>query len=227
VAFAKRFRSDGQEAPLDPTHDLDASLAAGVVADKRLVERIEPAAQHSQEALDEDDAFLASAAPEVWDYDVVNSRKDEFENAVRSSANILEFEVLDESEIEPADATGAVLRNSRLPEDTPADSTRRAAEGLAEPAGAGLDGLQIKNAGDPSLGLTAPGDPAADWAANTGPDGVPRGGIATRDLTDKSSTLRQPSSTETPEPSAGSDGVYPKRPQRAATHRAGRKKRSG
>lgn len=61
VAFEKRLQSDGHESPIDPTALLDEELADGVVAEKVFVERLEPDAQHSQETLDEDDAFLALA----------------------------------------------------------------------------------------------------------------------------------------------------------------------
>jgi hypothetical protein len=40
-------------------------------------------ARHPQETLDEDDAFLGSAVPEVWECEVVNERKDEFEDGLR------------------------------------------------------------------------------------------------------------------------------------------------
>src|SRR5437016_11319737 len=74
VAFQKRLQTDGQPSPLDATTELDSELADGVVAEKSFVERLESQAEHSQEVLDEDDAFLGLAATEVWEYDVVNGR---------------------------------------------------------------------------------------------------------------------------------------------------------
>ena len=68
VAFAKRFQSDGTESALDPSSELDIDIPDGVVASKEMVERFEPSAQHSQEVLDEDDAFLGLASAEVCEY---------------------------------------------------------------------------------------------------------------------------------------------------------------
>jgi hypothetical protein len=229
VAFAKRFETSGQASAMDPTTELDVYLADGVVAEKRFVERLEPAAQHSQEVLDEDDAFLASATPEVWEYEVVDSRKDEFEDAAKNAEGILEIQVVDETETSADEATGVLLsRNevrrretgaqdtelrggagvSATPDDGPAGRPTVDAsaggmapgrsrfgddevEGIGEPGGAGIDDLRVADASDPSLGLTEPGDPDSDWAANTGPTRAPGRGIETRDLTDRSSTLRQ------------------------------------
>ena len=74
VAFAKRVKSDGDPSSMQPSADLDAIIPDGVVAEKVFVEQLESEAQHSQEVLDEDDAFLGVAAPEVWEYDVVDAR---------------------------------------------------------------------------------------------------------------------------------------------------------
>ena len=59
VTFAKRFESDGEASRIDPTKFLD--LPEGVVQEKDIVETLEPESMHSQEVMDEDDAFLASA----------------------------------------------------------------------------------------------------------------------------------------------------------------------
>ena len=95
VAFAKRFRKDGQESQIDPTADLDVYLPDGVVVEKNFVERLESMAQHSQEVLDEDDAFLGRAGTEVWEYEIVNDRASEFEDALKNSQTVMEFEVID------------------------------------------------------------------------------------------------------------------------------------
>jgi hypothetical protein len=110
------------ESGIDPTVELDGYLPDGVVADKRIVERMSPAAQHSQEALDEDDGFLGSAAPEVWEYEVVNARKSEFEEAASHSEVVLEVEVVDESEITGHDVTTNPLAGEEPP---PGSSTER------------------------------------------------------------------------------------------------------
>ena len=52
-------------------------------------------AQHSQEVLDEDDAFLGRAGTEVWEYEIVNDRASEFEDALKNSQTVMEFEVID------------------------------------------------------------------------------------------------------------------------------------
>ena len=98
LAFEKRLRSDGQASSLDPTTKLDEELSDGIVAETVFVERLEPQAQHSQEVLDEDDAFLALAGTEVWEYEVVNFRKDEFDDGIRNSRVVFEYTVIDESE---------------------------------------------------------------------------------------------------------------------------------
>lgn len=96
VTFAKRFQSDGEPSSLEPSRELDVYLADGVVLDKALVEQFEPDAKHSQEVLDEDDAFLGMAAAEVWEYQVEDDRKQDFEDAIRNSGTVMEFEIIDD-----------------------------------------------------------------------------------------------------------------------------------
>lgn len=67
VAFVKRVQSDGNDSAMRPSAELDQNLPEGVVVEKVFIEQLETEAQHSQEVLDEDDAFLGSAAPEVWE----------------------------------------------------------------------------------------------------------------------------------------------------------------
>jgi hypothetical protein len=268
VVFSKRFTSEGRESPIDPTAELDGDLPDGVVAEKVFVERLEPLAQHSQEVLDEDDAFLGASAPEVWEYEVVDERVGEFMLAVRNSEVVMELDLLDESETTPDEATEVALGNgdsknpdapttesaelsraesgrprrprprapsrAELGEPSRAGSGVRAAdegpigeptvdpsaggmdpgkpyfgndqsEGIATPGAEGLDELRIANGRDPSLGLTRPGHPGSDWAANTGPSRLPERGIQTRDIADRSSTLRPapsrgPATVAEPEP---------------------------
>lgn len=90
-----------EETTIDPSTQLDPLVADGVVAEKVLVERFEPEAKHSQPELDEDDDFLASAAPEVWEYEVVDERAGEFEDAIKRSEDVLEYEVIDQSSTGP------------------------------------------------------------------------------------------------------------------------------
>ena len=96
VTFAKRFQTDGEASALDPTRELDVYLADGVVLEKAFVERFEPEAKHSQEVLDEDDAFLGMAAAEVWEYEVEDGRNGEFADAIRNSGTVMEFETIDD-----------------------------------------------------------------------------------------------------------------------------------
>jgi hypothetical protein len=94
VAFARRYKSDGESSDIDPTNFLD--LADGIVQDKVLVEQVEPEAKHSQEVLDEDDAFLGIAAAEVWEFEVTEGREDEFITALTNSGTVMEYEPMDD-----------------------------------------------------------------------------------------------------------------------------------
>ena len=96
VTFSKRFQSDGEPSQLDPSVELERYLSDGVVLDKAHVTSHEPEAKHSQEVLDEDDAFLGMAAAEVWEYQVEDGREREFEDAIRNSQVVMEFEVIDD-----------------------------------------------------------------------------------------------------------------------------------
>jgi len=123
VAFTKRVLSDGADSAMQPSAELDENLSEGVVADKVLVEQLDTEAQHSQEVLDEDDAFLGSAAAEVWEYDVVEARADEFEEAINNSDLVLEYDIVDSS------TTGA----DEVPVDGSSEGSvyPREAEGMA------------------------------------------------------------------------------------------------
>jgi len=128
IAFAKRFESDGREAPVDPSFALDSSLSDGVVAEKSFVARLEPQAQHSQDALDEDDAFLGSASPEIWEYEVMDNRVAEFEQGLRESGGVLEYQVVDETATSSDDVTNEIRPND-------SDSAEPAGPALAHPTG--------------------------------------------------------------------------------------------
>lgn len=97
VAFAARVKGDLEETTIDPSTQLDPLAADGVVAEKLFVERLEPEAKHNQPELDVDDDFLASAAPEVWEYEVVDDRAGEFEDAIQRCEDVLEYEVIEQS----------------------------------------------------------------------------------------------------------------------------------
>jgi hypothetical protein len=97
VTFAKRFQSDGEASSIDPTEFLD--LPDGVVQDKAFVERFDPASKHSQEVMDEDDAFLGRAAAEVWEYQITDGREGEFVTALKNSGTVMEYDPMDELDI--------------------------------------------------------------------------------------------------------------------------------
>lgn len=95
VAFAGGIEPNGQEPAINPTQELDPLIDDGVIAEKVFVERLEAPAQHAQTSLDEDDSFLGSALPEIWEYEVVDDRAVEFEEALRRLDTVLEYEVLE------------------------------------------------------------------------------------------------------------------------------------
>ncbi|MFL6463984.1 MAG: hypothetical protein ACJ73N_06200 [Bryobacteraceae bacterium] len=158
IAFAKRFQSDGTESVIDPSSELDTYLPDGVVAEKEMVERFEPAAQHSQEVLDEDDAFLGLATAEVWEYDVIDERAQEFEDAIRNSQTVMEFEVVDNTPTTADEVTGVVLGDG----DTRAPDRFTSGEVVTR-GGSGVrgvdDGPGGQITGDPSAGGMGPGRP--------------------------------------------------------------------
>ncbi len=155
VAFAKRLQSDGDSA-MEPSAELDLNLSDGVVAEKVFVEQLETEAQHSQEVLDEDDAFLGSATPEVWEYEIVDARVPEFEEAIQNSDLVLEFDIVDATLTEPNEVTTATVGDGSgvYPPDGTQDSRGNA--GTATPAGSGErsgdDGPAGMPTGDPSAG---------------------------------------------------------------------------
>jgi hypothetical protein len=92
VTFSKRFNSEGEEADR-PESFVDT--ADGIVLNASKAEVIEPAAMHSQEVMDEDDAFL-SIGTEVWEYEVAEGREQEFIDALENSQKVLQYEQMDE-----------------------------------------------------------------------------------------------------------------------------------
>ena len=170
VAFKKRLESNGQESELDPTQELDGELTDGVVAEKVFVERLESDADHGEETLDEDDAFLGSASTEVWEYEIVDGRDQEFRDAIVNSHVVFEYLEVDDS--------------GTTSEDTSSDVQEKTAP--SSPQGA-LEDLTVVKAEPPQLGLTNPED--SDWASDTGPTRNPADTVTTRGMTDKSSTL--------------------------------------
>ena len=92
VTFTKRFNSDGEEADRPETF---VETLDGVVLNASKAEVIEPDALHSQEVMDEDDAFL-SIGTEVWEYEVAEGREQEFIDALEHSRKVIQYEQMDE-----------------------------------------------------------------------------------------------------------------------------------
>src|SRR3954471_3355831 len=177
VAFARRFQSDGNESALNPTAELDEEIPDGVVADKVFVGRFDPESKHSQEVMDEDDAFLGSAAAELWEYDVVDGSEQDFIDALRNSETVMEFTVVDETSVDPDEATGTNLDDSdaRAPDEI--DDSEDVARGGSGRRGAD-DGPGGQVTGDPSAGDLRP---SRAYAGNDELEGIAdegSGGIA-------------------------------------------------
>jgi len=157
VAFVKRIDSEARETTFEPSEDVDALLPDGVVADKVFVEHLESEAEHSEETLDEDDAFLGSATPEIWEYEVVDDRAAEFEDAMRRSRRVLEFQRLDADLTEDSEALDQIPDDdseaSGPPEEEP--PVGRYGSGVR----AGDDGPAGRPTGDPSAGGLKAGAP--------------------------------------------------------------------
>jgi len=88
VTFMERTDAAGRPSESPPAY-VDIGLPEGVVVDCTFVERTEPAAEHSEERLEEDDSFL-SVGSETWDYEVADERQDEFLAAVKNSQMAME-----------------------------------------------------------------------------------------------------------------------------------------
>jgi hypothetical protein len=94
VTFMERTSASGEPSE-KPTEYVAIDLADGVVRDKQFVERTEPSAMHSEEALEEDDDFL-SVGSETWDYAVADGREDDFIAALENSQMVMEYVKLDD-----------------------------------------------------------------------------------------------------------------------------------
>ena len=94
VTFMERTGETGTPSE-SPTGYVAVELPDGVVIDKVFVERTEPAALHSEEALEEDDSFL-SVGSETWDYEIADDREDDFIAALRNSQMVMEYVRVDE-----------------------------------------------------------------------------------------------------------------------------------
>lgn len=96
VVFRERSDVKGEKAE-DPASFLDAELDDETVLDAVFVGRLGPEAQHSSEALEEDDSFL-SLGTEIWEYDVADGKDQDFKDALRNCGTVMEFELLESSD---------------------------------------------------------------------------------------------------------------------------------
>jgi hypothetical protein len=92
VTFRKRFNEDLEEAD-QPQQFVEA--LDGVVLSASKAEVMEPPALHSQDVLDEDDAFLGIGV-ETWDYEVAEGRDEEFTDALKASGVVLDYQAVDD-----------------------------------------------------------------------------------------------------------------------------------
>ena len=92
VTFRKRFNQDGQGSD-DPVTLLN--LPDGVIQDSSVVETFEPDNLHVEERMEEDDDFLPFGT-EVWEFDVVDGRESDFEDAVKTSGAAIEMDKMPE-----------------------------------------------------------------------------------------------------------------------------------
>ena len=95
VTFRQRNDVHGNTSE-NPPEFVEPELVDGVVLDAAFVERIEPDNLHVEENMEEDDDFL-SLGSEVWEYDIAEGRNQEFEDALKNSQMVMDYEVLDDS----------------------------------------------------------------------------------------------------------------------------------
>jgi len=93
ITFRERTNAAGEPSENPPEY-LDAQAAEGVILDKAMVQRDEPAAVHNEEGLEEDDDIM-SIGSETWDYEVADKRQQEFLDAALNSRVVMECIPLD------------------------------------------------------------------------------------------------------------------------------------
>ena len=93
VVFTKRFSAEGEGANRPETF---VHVVDGVVLNAVKAEMMQPASIHSQEVMDEDDAFLGMSGVETWEYEIADGREGEFLDALQESEVVLEFERIDD-----------------------------------------------------------------------------------------------------------------------------------
>ena len=168
MALAKRLQSDSSESVVDPTADVDVDIPDDVVVDKVFVGRLEPSAQHSQEVLDEDDAWLGLAATELWEYDVVDGREQDFIAALRNSEVVMEFSEIDETNIDQDDLSSTTLQDSggKAPDEIDFNAS-------VQQGGSGIRSIDDGPGGQPTGDASASGmGPSKPYLANDEVEGI-------------------------------------------------------
>ena len=95
VTFMERTDAAGNPSEKPPQF-VEPELTDGIVLDASLVERIEPDSLHGQDVMDEDDNFL-SVGTELWEYDIADGREHEFEDALKNSQMVIDYQAIDDS----------------------------------------------------------------------------------------------------------------------------------
>lgn len=90
VTFRKRFDQEGKGSD-EPVALLN--LPDGVIQDSAFVETFEPDSLHVEERMEEDDDFFPFGT-EVWEFDVIDGRESDFEDAVKESGAAIEYDKL-------------------------------------------------------------------------------------------------------------------------------------
>lgn len=110
VVFMERTKATGEPSE-NPRAYLVPELEDGIVRDSQFIERDEPQSLHSEETMEEDDDFL-SVGSEVWEYDVEDGREDDFENALKNTQMVIDYEVIDDSPDEEAEGSSSPPQTS-------------------------------------------------------------------------------------------------------------------
>ncbi len=96
VIFRERVDQQGEVSDNPPSF-LEPELDDETVIDAVLVSRNDPQGLHVTEDLEEDDSFL-SVGTEVWEYDVVDGKDQDFKDALLNSGMVIEYELIDSSD---------------------------------------------------------------------------------------------------------------------------------
>lgn len=93
VVFRERSNRAGEKAD-NPASFLVPELDDETVVDAVFVGRNEPDALHGSDVMEEDDDF-ESLGTEVWEYEIAEGKEEDFQNALRNSRMVVEFEPLE------------------------------------------------------------------------------------------------------------------------------------